>query len=310
MSIIPVILSFNHPEITSKAINTVIAQIDLQKTTPKTPIILVHNGSEHKHIERLKLLYPNIDHLVLTKNIGFSGGANFGIKHAFEKYNHLYSWVLFLTNDCELESWPSLEQNQSSALLAPWIWTRKTDRIDSIGGKINLKSGVPSHLKSEEEFKNYIKTPLKNTYPYVPGSAFLIHQTVFYKLKGFNEAFGTYWEDIDFSLRALKSGLIIGDLSTFKVRHKIGKTCHKQSYYTTYLFQRNRHWVCRHYIRGIHSRLLLEIHLLSSWVRLSLKFILSKRYMDFFKLIKAILEPSPLSRISLTRTNYEIKKLR
>lgn len=293
MIVIPVILSYNHPELTMKAVRSVIEKSEYQCHSTLLPLILVHNGSEPKNIELLKKTFPFIDHVVLINNKGFSGGSNVGIHYAFEKHAHMSPWVLFLTNDCELERWPILSTQQAPALLTPWIWARKTDRLDSIGGKINLSTGVPSHLKQLESFEELLSQPQKNERPYVPGSAFLIHRDFFDQLKGFDETLETYWEDIDLSLRATLAGLTLGVLPTFQVRHKIGKTCHKHSHYTTYLYQRNRHWVSRKYVKGIGARLQLEVYLWFSWIKLSSRLLRNQRFSDIAKLWKGILEPNP-----------------
>lgn len=304
MNVIPIVLSYNHPDLTIKSVRSIIENPEYQRYSPLLQLILVHNGSAPKNIELLQKTFPTIDHKILMNNSGFSGGANAGIHYAFEKYSHLSPWVLFLTNDCELECWPRLTTQQTPALLAPWIWARKTNQIDSIGGKINLSTGIPSHLKQQEAFEKIISQPQQNEQPYVPGSAFLIHRDFFDQLKGFDESLETYWEDIDLSLRATLAGLTLGVLPSFQVRHKIGKTCHKHSHYTTYLYQRNRHWVSRKYVRGINARLRLEFSLWLTWIRLSVRLLLNKRYADFSKLCKGISEPCPIPQFTSIKLKF------
>lgn len=299
MNVISVILSYNHPNLTKKAISSVIFKSSQHHHSSPMPLILIHNGSEPKNVELLKSEFPFVDHLVLPVNKGFSGGSNAGFRYAFEKYFSITPWILFLTNDCEIETWPAPLPHYPPALLAPWIWARKTNRIDSVGGKINLKTGVPSHLKSEEEFQKLITNSFNNEKPYIPGSAFLIHRDLFYHLQGFDEALETYWEDIDLSLRVTQLGFHMGVYSSFQVRHKIGKTCHKHSHYTTYLYQRNRHWVSRKYVQGVGSRIRLELNLWLSWLKLSFRLLVNQRYSDIYKLWKGILESQPPSNSRL-----------
>lgn len=299
MKCIPLILSYNHVEITIKSVNSVLNHYDYKINNDQLPIVLIHNGSLLKCREQLIKLFPTIDHLIIEENRGYSGGLNTGIQYAILKYSKFTPWILFLSNDCELLQWPSSSQvinleRTGTLLLAPVVWSRKTIFIDSVGGILKLDSGVPSHLKSSEMFQQTLKNPTKNQILYIPGSAFLIHQEIFNKLSGFNEAFGTYWEDIDFSIRAQEIGYHLGEISSFQVKHKIGKTCHKNSYYTTYLYQRNRKWVSRYYVKGFFFRLKLECHLWSSWIRLFWRLFKSKRYADIQKLIHGILEKSPL----------------
>jgi GT2 family glycosyltransferase len=79
--------------------------------------------------------------------------------------------------------------------------------------------------------------------PYVPGTAFLIDHSSYQSLLQptfFDESYHTYWEDVDLSLKALSSGIKLSALPTWKLSHGIGKTCHKDRFYTSELFPRNR----------------------------------------------------------------------
>lgn len=292
--IIPIILSYNHPELTALAVNSVLSNSAFTLNFSPSSLILIHNGSEKKHLNFLVEKFPQIDHFIIEKNKGFSGGANAGLKYLFKKADNRAHWALFLTNDCELINWPILPKNQTPSLLAPIIWGRKANQIDSVGGTIHLAKGQARHLKSEREFYSALIEKNKNISVYIPGSAFLIHSQIFSKLHGFNETLNTYWEDIDLSLRANNIGITLGVIPSFQVKHKIGKTCHKKSYYTTYLYQRNRHWISRAYVKGLKGKFMLEIHLWGSWVALGFRLLKLQRYSDLLKLIKGIFEPASL----------------
>ncbi|OFZ29678.1 MAG: hypothetical protein A2622_10660 [Bdellovibrionales bacterium RIFCSPHIGHO2_01_FULL_40_29] len=224
-----VILSYNHPELTAKTVRSV-----LQFHFPKNKILLVHNGSDLKHRQMLTTQFPDINHHEIQFNQGFTGGANAGLTAAF----NTHSEILFLTNDTEVITLPpSFPKNLDYFSIK--IWKRNTNTIDSIIGEINLKTGQLRHIRE-------INSPLKkNCAWYIPGTAFGIKKTAFLTLKGFNESFHTYWEDVDMSLRAHHLGLRIGTEPDFEVKHRIGKTCHKHRFYTLYLFQRNRQRVLK-----------------------------------------------------------------
>ena len=81
---------------------------------------------------------------------------------------------------------------------------------------------------------------MKKNFLYIPGTAFLIDKKTFSLSCGFDTALGTYWEDVDFSIRLQKLGLNVDYLPDLVINHKVGKTCHKDSHYTTFLFHRNR----------------------------------------------------------------------
>lgn len=216
-----VILSYNHPEITSQCIESVL----IKNNFPSENIYLVHNGSQPNHVQTLKHRFPQITHIESEQNKGYSGGANLGLSTAFLKHN----LVLFLTNDTLLEKRPNHPPEGFSSVK---ILKRKTNQIDSLMGRIDIKKGQLQHVKEQQLLEG------KNLY--IPGTAFWISADVYKKLNGFDESYLTYWEDVDFSWRAEKNQIILKHNEETVVRHKIGKTCHHNDFYTYYLFQRNR----------------------------------------------------------------------
>ena len=270
---IVVILSYNHPELTDRCVRSVQAYL------PDDKIILVHNGSEAKWLKQHQSNFENISHLILAKNSGFSGGANAGLKSGFER-DH---WVLFLTNDCQLQSSPM--PPESFGLFSPLIWARKIGRTDSLGGALQLRRGHLRHLKQGE-----IELDPKCDRFYVPGTAFWLSADVFAATQGFDESLGTYWEDVDLSLRVQNQGLRLGTHTATQVLHAVGKTCHSDVYYTTYLFQRNRKRVCLKHTQGLFAKMALWIALFRSWVSLFLQHLRKRNFSRVRILARAILD--------------------
>lgn len=225
---------------------------------------------------RLKKEFPQVAHLTIEKNRGFSGGANFGLEKAFA----LYPWVLFVTNDCEILELSELPA--APGLYAPLIQKRNTDRIDSIGAECVLTKGELRHRQKAETFSPY---PF-----YAPGTAFLLHRDLFTSGLQFDEKLGTYWEDVDLSLRVHNAAVWKCEaFPSIRLKHAVGKTCHKHSLYTTYYFQRNRGIVSRRHTTGLR-RLSFECHYAFDIVRRAWLFsrrakwdqlrLLSKAYQD------------------------------
>lgn len=221
-----VVLSYNHPDLSAKTLSSI-----LNLGYPPQQIILVHNGSQKKHIDQLKEQFSGLTHFVLHQNKGYSGGANQGLKEAFKNFQQ----VLFLTNDIEVTALP-FQISKNEDIATPLIWKRKTDQVDSLMGGLDIRTGQLKHFKSESD----IHARSSSEWLYPPGTAFSISRECFEKLNGFDESFHTYWEDVDFGIRAQKMGFSIAHSPEIQLRHKIGKTCHKNRFYTLYLFQRNR----------------------------------------------------------------------
>jgi GT2 family glycosyltransferase len=213
------ILSYNHPDLTAKCVKSVLSKIK------GNHVFLTHNGSLQKHVEQLKNQFPDIHHIVVEKNSGFSGGANRALKASLDKFKQ----VLFLTNDTEVIHLP---ESAPTGFNSVKLMRRNSDEIDSVMGALNPKNGRLKHLKNISDQK-----PRDITY--IPGTAFWIDQDVFQTLEGFDERFHTYWEDVDFSLRAHKKNILLKYDDKTVCRHKIGKTCHKDRFYTYELYQRN-----------------------------------------------------------------------
>lgn len=214
------VLSFNHPELTAKCLKSVLAHVS------PTNVFLTHNGSLEMHVNELKKQFPAITHVVLRENKGYTGGANKALSEALK----VFESVLFLTNDTEAIQLPAHPPENFSSIK---LLRRNSIEVDSVMGALNPKTGKLKHLKS-------LKDHNKKHLTYIPGTAFWMNQSAFAILQGFDERFHTYWEDVDLSLRAHKNGVTVSYDENTIFRHKIGKTCHKDRFYTYELFQRNR----------------------------------------------------------------------
>ncbi|MEI7973502.1 MAG: hypothetical protein WCH11_03960 [Bdellovibrio sp.] len=221
------LLSYNHPGITEKCIASLLRHTN-------SSLFLSHSGTEPKNVTYLQQKCPQLEHLVESEKRGFSGGANSLLERAFQEA----PWVLFLTNDTELlEPVPAkLFENLGPGLYAPLLYRRSSGRVDSCGGVLNLRTWSLRHLNDPKE-KHICP---KNEAFYVPGTAFLLDRSTWQRLGGFRETYHTYWEDVEFSLRAQRAGVRLAPLSEIRLRHGIGKTCHQNPLYTLYFYQGNR----------------------------------------------------------------------
>ncbi len=223
-----VILSYNHENLTRRCIDSVL------KYFSQSSIYLVHNGTQEKIVHDFRKSYKDVHHLYIKVNRGFTGGINKGLEEIFNKN---IQNVLFLTNDTQIEQLDvqALQSlNESPFLLAPKIFRRQTSNIDSMGGICNLQTGTLQHLQGPaENLKKFERF-------YVPGTAFFINKTAWSTTGPFDESLGTYWEDVDYSLRAAKKSVQLGVIPAVVLLHGIGKTCHKDPRYTIFHYHRNR----------------------------------------------------------------------
>lgn len=265
------VLSYNHPEITSKCIESAL-KFDY-------PIYVIHNGSEKRWIKQLQEKFPQCQHLILEQNKGYSGGVNFGLSQLYKNFE----WVILLTNDSEIQNLPRIPKHPS--FVAPQILIKKTKLRDSLGGAFYPEIARIYHCKSVQEFQSTAKR-------YIPGTAFLLHREVFESAGHFDESLDTFWEDVDFSQRveALNYRLTVDD--KWLVEHTRGKTTRKYRHYTLYLFQRNRKIVSKRYCPE-HLKALLYIRLMISWSETFLSLVARGRFQDIKLLYQAITYKEP-----------------
>jgi GT2 family glycosyltransferase len=261
------ILSYNHPQLTIKTINSLLAQF------PMPNIYLTHNGSSLENIQLLQSTFPEINHLIQNPNIGYAGGVNFSFQEIFK--NPDINWIYFFSNDATLKNIPN-ELPRDPGLYAPISFRRNGQHIDSVGAIFVPYLAKIYHAKSKEEF--YLG---KNTY--VPGSAYLLHRNIFETTGGTDESLFCYFEDIDWSMRIKKCGGKLDVLENFITSHGIGKTTRKDSYYTFYLYNRNRRRISRRYT-PLWQRPVLESILFIHFFKLLRYLIYKKRFSEIKQL--------------------------
>ncbi len=230
------VLSWNHPHITERAL------VSAQAKFEDHQIYLIHNGSLLKHREYLQGNFPSIQHRMSEVNRGYAGGVNMALTTMFEDSN--LEWAVLLTNDCEILT--EVEVSKNPGLYGATILRSDSQTLEACGGLLDWTTLGLRHLKEPWEFERY--NHLGHSFEsYVTGHAFLIHRQAFEILGPFDENLFTYWEDVDYSLRARRLGVSLGVLPAWQVRHLGGKTCRKKPIYSSYYFPRNRQIIADRY---------------------------------------------------------------
>ena len=141
----------------------------------------------------------------LTENRGFAAGANTAIRNAIKDD---FESLMLLSQDVLLSS-DSAEKLINQQLITkgitfPTMMNRNTNKVFSKGGVVN---------------KFFGSITLSNTKPlsdpdWADGSCLVFSKEVFQKVGGLFEKFFMYFEDVDFCLRAKKSGFRINHVDT------------------------------------------------------------------------------------------------
>jgi len=167
-------------------------------------VTVVDNGSEDNSVKFLEEHYPDVDVVSFPLNRGFSVAVNKGIENGNQPL------VLLLNNDTELDERcveKLLERSKCETgydmFALKMLSFDQRNILDGAGDGV-LRGGVGYRLGTMEK-----DTPSYNLRKDVFGAcagAALYRRSMFNKLGLFDEDFFAYLEDVDFNMRAVRSG--------------------------------------------------------------------------------------------------------
>lgn len=227
-----IILSYNTRDITKGSLESLFKAVNDSQPFPVETIV-VDNGSTDGSVEMIKR-FRQVKAIFNKKNLGYPRGNNQGLKSASGQY------ILFLNSDVifgqvDLKKVVSyLDQNKNIGVL--------TVKVVLPNGKVDPAShrGFPTLWRSSSYFlkleKLFGRIPLLNrlfggyhlTYLDLkkvheidsPSGAFYLCRTeIMKKLKGFDEDYFMYGEDLDLSYRIKKLGYQVVYYPFFQVTH-------------------------------------------------------------------------------------------
>ncbi|MEI6851862.1 MAG: glycosyltransferase family 2 protein [Bacteroidota bacterium] len=186
--------------------------IDRKSTYRNFEIIVIDNNSDQKDFFALMKQYSRQSGLDFRciedkEEFNFSRLINLGRKHATGEY------LVLLNNDTEVISpdWLEalMEQTQRKEIgVAGCKLLYDNDTIQHAGVIIGL-GGAAGHVLVGEDrdgpgYFNYVN--MLNQYSALTGACFMVRTDVFDQVGGFDESFGTEYNDVDFCLKIIDAG--------------------------------------------------------------------------------------------------------
>lgn len=222
---------------------------------PKVFIIILHYGNPKNTEECLKSLenleYDNFDTIVIDNNKdnrGFAGGNNIGIKQAMEKGA---DYILLLNNDTVVEKdflkklVETGKKDEKIGILGPVIYEYPStssgqDKIHFAGGKINWLYTKGMHI-SEMAKLSFGGEKLSSaiSVDYITGACLLIKREVIEKIGLMPEEYFLYCEDVEWCLKARRTGYKCAVVPAAKIWHKVSSSAQAESFSYIYYHTRN-----------------------------------------------------------------------
>lgn len=216
---------------------------------PKFHILLVDNHSTDNSVEMLRHHFPDLELIETGANLGFAGGNNIGIKRALD-LGAEYVWLL---NNDAVPAPGSLEPLVRSLLAAPAAacaaskiyYMDDPQRIWFAGG-----AWSKGHLRLRQQGSGRIDTGQFGNIREigsVTGCSVLLSCKTLQHIGLLEERYFLYWEDTDWSARALNKGYKLLFVPDSHVWHKVSASIETRSALQYYYFTRNGLYFCREY---------------------------------------------------------------
>lgn len=210
--------------------NTIKLLESLKNQTDKDfEIIVVDNNS--KDVEQLLNYQTSETNIIFIKNernLGFSGGNNVGIKKALENGS---DWVLLLNNDTIPENLliEHLKANLENKDGIIGLSLHEGGRM-ALAGKIEWLKPTLIHITTPDVVNPQVINKKHNNdigCRYAIGGAMVVHKNVFNKIGLLDENYFLYFEDADFSLRALKAKISVEFIRDSMIYHTVSASTKK-----------------------------------------------------------------------------------
>lgn len=243
-------------------------------------IIIVDNCSTDKSYPLLVSAFrecENIDIIRTPDNLGFAGGNNFGIEYAISKGAEYF---LLLNNDTVVDTQflnKMASRIEKNTIVSPIIY------YYDYPSDIWYGAGKFNKIKCISENGDYTKEGFVN---FATGCCVLIPKSVIDKVGLMAEEYFMYYEDVEYSLRAISKGIRILYTPEAKIYHKVGKSSGgESSKFSIYYNNRNRFYLIKTHKFGffccIYTFVTRIIRILLSIIKNNNDYIILRAYADY-----------------------------
>jgi GT2 family glycosyltransferase len=222
-------------------------------------ILLIDNGSGDGTKEAVGREFPAVRIVETGANRGFIGGVNAGLT---ELAGRRLDYLLLLNNDTEVEPEflatlvSAAESHPEGGIFGPTIFYYDRPReVWFAGGRYRWYRGFGQHLTRIPDSIREVD--------YITGCAMLVRSETLGKIGPMDERFFLYCDDVDWCLKARKSGYRVLYVPTAAVYHKVSSATEGlSSPYFLYYITRSSLCVAREHFSDLQWVLFLFSYLL------------------------------------------------
>jgi GT2 family glycosyltransferase len=188
---------------------------------PPSQVLVVDNGSQDESDDQIRSKFPEVELHSLPKNLGFSGGYNYGIEMALAAGAEQ---IFLLNNDTIInqDTIPALLACDADVAVPKIYYHRDAKRIWSAGAQWRRFPPMVVIRGYQKLDKPHFDKPV--ALQYATACALMIRREVFERVGRFDPEFENYHEDYDFCYRVRTAGFNIRYVPKAQVWHKVSQS--------------------------------------------------------------------------------------
>lgn len=215
-SIAAVILNWNQAELTLQCVSCVRGQVD--------HMYVVHNDSHPSDRMLLEgVSDERITLIVNSVNAGYSGGCNLGVRAAVEAG---FDYILIMNNDAFPDSGAverlraHLNGDARLGAVGPTVVRRATREVLHVDCSLNMRTGSTRWKYLDAPPSTLPKAQV--TTDYIGGEVLLARAATLEAVGLFDERFFSYYEDVEWGVRAARGGWRLEIVPDAIFEHMVG----------------------------------------------------------------------------------------
>lgn len=258
-----VIVNYNVKDYLNQCLRSIEnSKVKQQNSTLKIQTIVVDNNSTDNSITYLHKLFPNVLFIALNQNLGFSKANNIGFSHCDSKYTLILNPDTIISEDTLEVMFQYLENNKDIGLAGckvlnpdgtfqlpcrrgfptPWVAFTKLFGLQKLFPKVKLFAGYNLTYLNENE---------TNEIDALIGAFMFVRTDILKQIKGFDEDFFMYGEDLDLCYRIHKLGHKIVYYPKTTIVHFKGESTKRSNIDELYhFFEAMKIYASKHYSKS------------------------------------------------------------
>jgi GT2 family glycosyltransferase len=208
-------------------------------------VVIINNEEKPLKLEKNLGIFSIIE---MSSNLGFAKACNIGAKASNGKILCFLNPDTKIIENQKISNLLDLILKKDFSIIGPKLVSKINSSEPqewSAGSKITLWNIIKNNfgiIKSKKiwQSKKIIRAD------WVSGASMFVKKSDFFLIKGFDEKFFMYFEDVDFCRRMLLQNKTIAYFPNYKVLHFSGKSSQKKSIQKKYYFESQSYYLQKH----------------------------------------------------------------